>query len=90
MWCVCGGFLLHFLESNYLGILVKTNYENPVDNAQDILDRGLLVITVPGSDSVVEMLKNSPFPLTRRIAEWTDVPKVILFYINNKLLTSSL
>ena len=78
LWCVCGGFLLHFLESNYLGILVKVNYEKPVDTALDVVDRGLGVITTPGGASVVEELKNSPFALTRSIAELTVIPKVIL------------
>ena len=77
LWCVCGGLLLHFLESNYLGILVKTNYENPVDNAQDILDRGLIVISALGTESKVEIFENSPFPIARAIAERTVVPKVI-------------
>ena len=76
MWCVCGGFLLHMLESNYLTMLLKTNYEKPVDSAEDVLDRGLKVISGPGVESMVEMLKNSPLPLIRAFAERTVVPKV--------------
>ena len=44
LWCVCGGLLLHMLESNYLTMLVKPTYGKPVDSKQDILDRGLGVI----------------------------------------------
>ena len=77
LWCVCGGFLLHFLESNYLGILVKVNYEKPVDTAQDVVDRGLEVIFVPAGGGLVEESKNSPFALIRSMAELTVVPKVI-------------
>ena len=78
LWCVCGGFLLHFLESNYLGILVKVNHEKPVDTAEDVVERGLAVITGnPFGGSIVEELKNSPFALTRSIAELTVIPKVI-------------
>ena len=76
MWCVCGGFLLHMLECNYLTMLLKTNYEKPVDSAEDIIDRGLKVISGPGVESMVEMLKNSPLPLIRAFAERTVVPKV--------------
>ena len=83
LWCVCGGFLGHFLESNYLGILVKTNYEKPVDSAQDVYDRGLTVIVNPGAQADVERLKNSPStpPIIRALAERTIVPKV--FFISN-------
>ena len=82
IWCIFGGFLLHFFGSLFLESLLKPNYEKPVDTAQDILDRGLKVIYMPGTESKVEMMKKSPFPLTRRLAEMTVVPKVILFYID--------
>ena len=82
IWCVFGGFLLHFFGSVFLGILLKPNYEKPVDTAQDVLDRGLKVIYTPGGDSIVEILMNSPFPFTRGLAEMTVVPKVIFFYID--------
>ena len=61
MWCVYGGFLLHMFLSNYLAILMKSNYEKPVDTAKDVLDRGLTVLKSPGSLGIVENLKNSPF-----------------------------
>ena len=44
LWCVCGGFLLHMLESNYLTMLLKPTYGKPVDSKQDIIDRGLNLI----------------------------------------------
>ena len=64
-------------EGNYLTMLMKPTYENPVDTAQDILDRGLNVISIPGSESIVVVLKNSPYKITRQLAERTIVPKVI-------------
>ena len=76
LWCVCGGFLLHMLESNYLTILLKPTYGKPVDTAEDILDRGLSVIKFPGAEATVEALKNSALPLTRGLAEMSIVPKV--------------
>ena len=79
IWCVFGGFLLWFFESLFLESLLKPNYKKPVDNAQDVLDSGLKLITSCGSESLVEMLKDSPFPLTRRLAEMTVVPKVTFF-----------
>ena len=78
LWCVCGGFLLHMFESNYLSMLIKPIYEKPVDTAQDVIDRGLTVIYTPGSESIVENEKNSPSDLTKALAKLTEVANVIL------------
>ena len=69
-------------ECNYLTILMKPTYEKPVDTAQDVLDRELRVINYPGGESIVEMLKNSPYIITRTLAERTIVAKVIFCYIS--------
>ena len=81
MWCVWGGFLLHILECNYLTVLVKPVYEKPIDTAEDIIERGITILYVPGSESMLETLKKSPFPLTRALAENTYVTKVVLFFV---------
>ena len=78
MWCVWGGFLLHILECNYLTVLVKPVYEKPIDTAEDIIERGIKIIYVPGTESMVETLKKSPFPLTRKLAENTYATKVVI------------
>ena len=85
MWCVRGGLLLHMLEANYLSILLKANYEKPVDTAQDIIDRELTILGIPGSESLVEISKNSPSAINRKLAERSIVPEVIFlkFKINN-------
>ena len=64
-------------ESNYFTMLMKPTYEKPVDSAQDVLDRGLAVIRVPGTESLIEMLKNSPNAITRELAERSITSKVI-------------
>ena len=76
MWCVMGGFLLHILECNILATLLKPVYEKPIDTAEDIIERGITIIDIPGTESMVETLKKSPFPLTRALAENTYVTKV--------------
>ena len=78
MWCVWGGFLLHILECNYLTVLVKPVYEKPIDTAEDIIERGIKIIYVPGTESMVETLKKSPFPLTRKLAENSYVAEVVI------------
>ena len=78
LWCVCGGFLQHFYESSFLDILLKKYYEDPVDSAENVLDRRLRVIKYPGAESAVEILKNSPSKIIREVAELTEIPKVII------------
>ena len=69
------------LEANYLTILLKPEYEKAVDTVQEILDRGMTVITTPGSESMVDLLKLSPYNSSRELAARTKVPKVIFHYI---------
>ena len=88
LWCVCGGFLLHFYESLILDIILKKYYEDPVDSAQDVLDRNLTVLWNPGSESLVEIYKNSPSIITRQLVERTIVAKVIFCKIENSILLS--
>ena len=83
LWCVFGGLLVHFFECNILDILLKTKYEKPVDSAQDVLDRGSAVINPPGTESRVQILKNSPSAVTRALAKKTVVPKVIFNILKN-------
>ena len=77
LWCVCGGLLLHMFESTFFSMLIKPVYETPINTTQDVLDRGLRVIFLPGGESLMEILKNSPSSITRQLAERTIVPKVI-------------
>ena len=79
LWCVMGGFLLHMFESTYLSMLMKPIYETPINTAQDVLNRGLPVIYYPGTESAVEIEKNSQSYITRQLAERTIVPKVIFW-----------
>ena len=65
------------LEANYLTILLKPSYEKAIDTAEDVLNRNLTIIYGPGGESIMEILKNSPFKNTRTLAERTIVTKVI-------------
>ena len=78
MWSVCGGFLLYFLTSNYLAVLIKPSYDRPVETAEDVIARNLTIIDMPGRKSMVEAYKKSSFPIVRELAERTHVAKVSL------------
>ena len=73
-----GGFLLHILECNILATLLKPVYEDPIDSAEDIIERGITILRGVGQESIVEILKKSPFLLTQKMAENTYVPKVVI------------
>ena len=75
-------------EAKYLTILLNPSYEKPVDTAQDIIDKGLTVILLPGSESLVEIYKNSPSAVTRELAERTVVPEVI--FLKLKIINSNI
>ena len=59
-------------------MLLKPVYEEPVDTAEDIIERGLTIITGPTSGSLVEAAKKSPLKSVRQMAEQTYVPTVFL------------
>ena len=69
-------------ESNYFTMLMKPIYEKPVDTAQDVVDRGLTIVLGPGSESMVESMKNSPSAVDRALAEQSVVTKVIFCVID--------
>ena len=80
LWSICGGFLVLFSESLILDVIMKKYYEDPVDTAQDVIDRNLSVIVPHYAGSLVEILKNSPSNVTRTLAERAIVPKVIFSF----------
>ena len=41
IWAVFGGFILHFLLSNYLTVLLRPRYEEPVETAADLIKRDI-------------------------------------------------
>ena len=59
LWAVFGGFILHFLLSNYLTVLLKPDYEKAVNTAQDMIDRDITPVNYPGSESIVYIFAES-------------------------------
>ena len=60
---MCGGFILHFLLSNYLTVLLRPRYEEPVETAADLIKRNITPILFPGSELWVEFFATSPDPV---------------------------
>ena len=59
IWAVFGGFILHFLMSNYLTVLVKPTYEKPIETLQDMIDMDITPYYIPGGVIYKDQLLNT-------------------------------
>ena len=75
IWTVFGGFILHFLLSNFLTVLLRPSYEEPVDSAADILNRGIIPLLWPGADIWKHHFADSPDPNYQEISRRFHVAK---------------
>ena len=79
IWAVFGGFILHFLLCNYLTVLLRPRYEEPVETAADIINRDITPFYSPFGQIMREFLAASPDPnyqeISRRMVisnNWTE------------------
>ena len=47
IWCIIGGFILHFITSTLLTNLVKPVLEKPVETIEEFLDRNMTLGKAP-------------------------------------------
>ena len=59
IWAVFGGFILHFLLCNYLTVLLRPRYEEPVDTVEDLIKRNITPFMVPYSENFKQMFAAS-------------------------------
>ena len=59
MWSVCGGLLLYFLTCNFLTLLVKPSWDEPIRTISDLLERDMGLIMWP-NDYFIGMMRDSP------------------------------
>ena len=85
IWAVFGGFILHFLLSNYLSVLLKPSYEKPVDTPKDLIERDITPFFGPGREIYRQFFENSPDPniqeISRRLyiaKDWEDYDKKVM------------
>ena len=66
-----GGFILHFLLCNYLAVLLKKSYEEPVETVEDLINRDITPFLGPGREIFRQVFAASPDPnyqeLSRRL-----------------------
>ena len=75
IWAVFGGFILHFLLSNYLTVLLRPSYEQPVETSKDLIDRDLIPFYIPGGDLFKQFFANSRDPNLLEISRRLVIPK---------------
>ena len=49
IWAVFGGFILHFLLCNFLTVLLRPSYEEPVETTADLIKRNIIPFTIPNA-----------------------------------------
>ena len=72
MW---GGFILHFLLSNYLTVLLRPSYEEPVETAADLIKRDITPIFGPGAEMYKQFFAASSDPVYQEISRRLHISK---------------
>ena len=75
IWAVWGGFILHFLLSNYLSVLLRPSYERPVETAADLIGRDITPFDYPGGGFAIDFFADSPDPNFQEISRRIYIPK---------------
>ena len=84
VWAVFGGFILHFLLSNYFTVLLRPSYEEPVETAADLIKRNIITFYSPGGEILRQIFAESSDPnyqeISRRLViakDWDDFEDMV-------------
>ena len=84
IWAVFGGFILHFLLSNYLSVLLRPSFEEPVETVEDIIKRDITPFYAPGGEIIKQVFAASSDPnfkeITRRLViakDWDEYQNMV-------------
>ena len=69
IWAVFGGFILHFLLSNYITVLTQPSRSKGVDTAADLISRNITVVLPPAEKIYKQIFANSPDPIYRELSQ---------------------
>ena len=75
IWGLFGGLLVYFFLANFLTVLLRPNYEKPVNSAKDIIDRRMIPFVDDGAYFYRDYLVRSPNPLYQQLGEIVVIPK---------------
>ena len=68
VWGIGGGFILYFLTSNFLTILLKPSFEEPINSIEDMLERGMGLILWARNEYYIGVMRDSPVELYQRVS----------------------
>ena len=60
VWGIGGGLLLYFLTCNFLTLLVKPSWEEPIRTISDLIERDMGLVMPPLSNYFIGLMRNSP------------------------------
>ena len=75
IWAVFGGFILHFLLSNYLTVLLTPSYEEPVETTKDLVKRDITPFIWPAGEIYKQLFAASPVPIYQEISRRLVIAK---------------
>ena len=75
VWAVFGGFISHFILSNYLTVLLKPDYETPVDTTADLFARDMTPFYKPGAQFYIQYFADSPDPVYQELSRRLVIPE---------------
>ena len=75
IWTIFGGFILHFFLSNYLTVLLRPSYEEPVESTADMIRRDITPFLWPGGEIHIKRFEASSDPNNQELSRRFIVAK---------------
>ena len=75
IWGLFGGLLVYFFQANFLKVLLRPQYEKPVNSVKDIIERGMIPFVEDRAYFYKDHLLQSPNPLHQQLGDIMVVPK---------------
>ena len=82
IWYFLGGVCLWAFEDNILALMFRQVFEDPVDTAQEVKDRGLIPVVNFGAGFTVDLLARSDDKLYQYLASKAVIPEDPLEWYN--------
>ena len=60
VWGIGGGFILYFLTCNFLTLLLKPSWDEPIRTISDLLERDMGLILPPWNNYYIGVMRDSP------------------------------
>ena len=75
IWGLFGGLLVYFFQANLLTVLLRPQYEKPINSVKDIIDSGMIPFVWETAYYLKDHLLRSPNPLHQQLGDIMVVPK---------------